>query len=84
MRRSRAIAFAVGLAWLGSCSDGGPSCDDPTGLACTPSVQGVILSDPAPGDMASLAQQRAPRGPAFSFAVQVTPGGAPVPPLASG
>jgi alpha-tubulin suppressor-like RCC1 family protein len=34
----------------------------------------VILSDPAPGDTAALALQRAPRGLAFSFAAQATSG----------
>lgn len=77
MRRSRAMALVAGLgslAWLGSCSDGTPPCDDPTGPDCPSLDEGVILSDPAPGDGGALALQRAPRGLAFSFAAQATPG----------
>jgi alpha-tubulin suppressor-like RCC1 family protein len=82
MRRSRAMAFGVGLgslAWLGSCSDGtGPECADGSPSPCTQSAEGVILSDPAPGEAPSLRMQRAPRGLALSFAPQTTPGEADV------
>lgn len=77
MRICRKVTPSMGLvclAWLGSCSDGGPPCDDPTGPDCPSLDEGVILSDPAPGDAASLALQRAPGGLAFSFAAQATPG----------
>lgn len=79
MGGSRVIAFAMGLASLmaslGSCSDGtGPECPDGSPTACTEPPDGVILSDPAPGDTAALALQRAPRGLAFSFAAQATSG----------
>jgi alpha-tubulin suppressor-like RCC1 family protein/uncharacterized protein YjdB len=82
MRRSRAMAFGVGLgslAWLGSCSDGtGPECADGSPSPCTQSAEGVILSDPAPGEAPSLRMQRAPRGLALSFVPQTTPGEADV------
>lgn len=81
MRRSRAMAFVglASLAWLGSCSDGtGPECPDGNPAPCVLPPEGVILSDPAPGDVSSLAHQRNPQGMALAFAAQVTPGDADV------
>jgi alpha-tubulin suppressor-like RCC1 family protein len=76
MRRSRALGFCVGLAsfaWIVNCRDGTgiDPCPDGTSPPCDLSADGVILSDPAPGD-AALAQTRPPHGLAFSFAAQVT------------
>lgn len=71
MRSCRAGVLGVGLAclaWLGSCSD--PIIDPPP----PPPDEGVILSDPAPGEGLALSYQRVPRGPAFSFAAQAAPG----------